>query len=367
MLWLAASTAGAASLGRIVVHSAIGEPFRADIEILALQEGAASPALRIAAAEAYALNQLQYPAELIGARIQFVRKASGANVAEVVGMRAVLEPYLQLMVEMDLDGVRIMRAYTLLLDPPGSAALPQGSQMVAAAAAPAGVVTTAKVAAPPASVKAQSRLRAAPAANKIAANKATTPAAPRLAAPAMPQAGAVRPAAMAVDAGPDRELKRLESLVVADRKTIADMLERVAVMERTVAEMQRRLKAMPQPAAELRGADKVAAVPAPSADKAVAGAADKPAEAPAAKDAAQPVAAPAAPAPAVQAHAAPAREPASAAAQAQERHRRSEDLSGIMLLVLGSGLVGMVVWLVYVMWGRPKLKAKSGAADSAEA
>lgn len=346
-LSLAAAAAGAASLGRIVVHSAIGDPFRADIEILALQEGTAPLALRISGPDAYERRQLQYPAALNGARIQFVRKASGAHVAEVVGTRAVSEPWLQLLVEMDDYGANIARAYTLLIDPPSVSA--QTIPMVASAAdAAAAAAAAATVVMPPAPVAAPAPVKTAARAAPITASRPAPVAAPKVATAVRPSppptpAGFIVPAAMAAEPAADRELKRLESLVVADRKTIADMLERVAAMERTVAEMQRWLQSVQSITVQPRAEAPVAAVPAAVE-----------------KDPAQPGVAAPAPAPAAQAPAVPTREQASATAQVRERHRRSDALLNDGLLVIAGGMLVLMITAAYWLWVRPRQSLKPG-------
>ncbi|MBX3603563.1 MAG: hypothetical protein KF863_23350, partial [Rubrivivax sp.] len=118
-LWSAQALA--LGLGQLSVQSALGEALRAEIEITSITaEEAASLQLRIAPADAFRAAGVEYNAALAGARAQIVRRADGRQVVRVTSDRAVLEPFMDLILEANWSSGRLVREYTLLFDPPTS-------------------------------------------------------------------------------------------------------------------------------------------------------------------------------------------------------------------------------------------------------
>lgn len=214
VLLVIVSSAGAASLGRLAVLSAIGEPFRAEIEVSVSPEELETATARFAPAEAYAPAGLQYNPALNGARITIQYRHNGRRVIDMVTTRRINEPAIQLLVELEVRGARILRAYNIVLNAQGAAA----RGVPAAEFAPVMVRAGAVAVAP--------RAAAAPPAAR-----------PRPAAAAQAAAGS--------NPEVEREIRRLEAQLNDQGKTLAGMLERVAVMERQVQQLQRMLEAQP--------------------------------------------------------------------------------------------------------------------------
>ena len=169
-LW--GTQAAALGLGRLNVQSGLGESLRAEIEITSMTpEEAASLKLRIAPSEAYRSAGVDYNAVLTSTQVQMTRRADGRSVLRVTSDRAVLEPFVDVIVEATWSSGRLVREYTMLFDPPGSR---QAQAPSAPATAP--VMTPA-----PAPADASPPVAAAPA----PAPSATT-AAPRAARPTPP-------------------------------------------------------------------------------------------------------------------------------------------------------------------------------------
>lgn len=114
--------APALGLGEITLHSALNQPFEAEIELLEVGDLGAQD-LRVALAPAevfsrsgveriYFLNDLRFTPLLRGSR----------SVIRVVSSRPVREPYLNFIVEVARPNGQLLREYTVLLDPPGSSA-----------------------------------------------------------------------------------------------------------------------------------------------------------------------------------------------------------------------------------------------------
>lgn len=143
-LWSAPSWA--LGLGRLNVQSALGETLKAEIEVTSITaEEAASLRLRVAPSEAYRAAGLEYNAVLAATQVQVQRRADGRTVLRLTSERAVLEPFVDVILEVTWASGRLVREYTMLFDPPGS----RLAQAAAAAAAP---VLSPAPAAPPAAL-----------------------------------------------------------------------------------------------------------------------------------------------------------------------------------------------------------------------
>src|SRR5690242_15821425 len=110
--------AAAAGLGKLTVTSSLGQPLRAEIELLALQSGEEdSLTVRLASADAFRQAGIELSPALIG--LQFSLDTKGARpVIRVSTSQPVNEPFLDLLVELQWATGRLVREYTFLLDPP---------------------------------------------------------------------------------------------------------------------------------------------------------------------------------------------------------------------------------------------------------
>jgi pilus assembly protein FimV len=358
-----ASTAGAASLGRLAVLSAIGEPLRAEIELSVSPEELDSASPRLASIDDYAAAGLTYNPALNGARLLVQYRENGRRVIHLMTMRPVNEPVIALMVEVTMRGGRTTRAYNVLLGPATDAPV---RAVASAPAAP--VVAALPVEKPAPAVKPAAEAKPVTAA-KPAAPAAKAPRAEKTrAAVAAPP---VKAAAPADDAAYDRELNRLASQITAGDKIIKDMLSRVTVMEGQVAQLQKAFAALPTPDAGKGVSEK------PAVEKAVVEKA--PAEKPAAE---KPVAGPAPviadPTKPAAPSTAPSAAPVMQEVQGQTTTRidtvprnphKSDRMLNLALLILACGALALFIGLGYVMLGRRRAAkiAEAEAAIAAEA
>lgn len=111
--------AGAAGLGRITVLTAIGQPLIAEIDLSVTREELGSLSARLALPDAYRLANLQYNTALTGARLTIEKRPNGQTYLKVVTTRPVVEPFIDLLVELKWSSGQMSREYTALLDPPG--------------------------------------------------------------------------------------------------------------------------------------------------------------------------------------------------------------------------------------------------------
>lgn len=116
---IGAGAAQALTLGRLTVLSKLGEPMLAEIDVAQISEAEASTLTsRVAGPESYRAAGAEFSPALAGAQIQLTRKPDGRAVLRIQGIRAVNEPYVDLILEASWAAGRIVRDYTLLFDPP---------------------------------------------------------------------------------------------------------------------------------------------------------------------------------------------------------------------------------------------------------
>lgn len=118
--WLAcAGQTYALGLGRMSVQSVLGEPLLAEIDITALSaEQAASLRVNIAPAEVYRAAGMEFTEVLRGARVEVTRRADGRAVLRVSSDRVARDPFVDLILQATWASGRLVREYTVLLDPP---------------------------------------------------------------------------------------------------------------------------------------------------------------------------------------------------------------------------------------------------------
>ena len=171
-------------LGGITMRSALGEPLRADIEVPQISaDEAASLQAAVASRDTFRGIGVEYAPALSGARVTLHRRASGQAYLRLASDRPVHEPILGVVIEAHWAGGRIVRNYTMLVDPPDRAAPPPVVVTPAQVAPPV-------IAAPPPPRPAPAPVQA-PAAEPVA--RTATPAprtvpAPSPAAPQRPRA-----------------------------------------------------------------------------------------------------------------------------------------------------------------------------------
>ncbi len=181
-LTLAAHQALALGLGRLTVQSALGESLRAEIDVTSLTpEEASSFRARVAPPDAYRAAGVEYNPVLPGTEVSLQRRSDGRPYLRITSDRVVQEPFLDVILELSWASGRLVREYTLLIDPPSSrqaAAASTGAQASGMAPAPAPSPSRA-AAAPSPSVSAPAPTparRAAPAAPRQETAAAPTPA-----------------------------------------------------------------------------------------------------------------------------------------------------------------------------------------------
>lgn len=122
--------AHAVGLGSINVVSALGQPLKAEIELVAVSKADKSSLVaRLASPDAYKGAGLEYPQ---GIKYSFLveNRANGDAYLKLSSNQEVNDPFVSLLVELSWSSGKLLREYTFLLDPPGYvAARPKAAEV----------------------------------------------------------------------------------------------------------------------------------------------------------------------------------------------------------------------------------------------
>ena len=116
---LYSSNALALALGPITVQSALGEPLRAEIELVQVTSSEAET-LRVTTAtpETFRAQGMEYSPVVTRVQIEMRKRPNGSTVLRLSSDRPVNEPFVDLVVDANWNTGRLTRSYTMLFDPP---------------------------------------------------------------------------------------------------------------------------------------------------------------------------------------------------------------------------------------------------------
>ena len=105
-----------AGLGKLTVLSPLGRPLNAEIELVS-QPGEQDLVARLASPDAFSKAGIELNPALLSARFS-VERRNGRQILRVTTVQPVNEPFLDLLVDLQWNSGRLLREYTVLLDPP---------------------------------------------------------------------------------------------------------------------------------------------------------------------------------------------------------------------------------------------------------
>ena len=112
------SIASAAGLGGINVTSSLGQPLKAEIELVSVgKEDKTTLRAKLASVDAYKNAGIEFPYNLPKPRFQIEEGSGGAQYVKVTTLQPVNEPFVTLLVELSWSSGKLLREYTFLLDP----------------------------------------------------------------------------------------------------------------------------------------------------------------------------------------------------------------------------------------------------------
>ncbi len=186
----------------MTVQSALGQPLRAEVEVTSVaRDEAPSLAVTLASQSSFRQANLDFNPALSALRFDLDKRADGSFVVRISSLQPVNEPYLDVLLELTWSTGRVLREYTVLLDPP---ALRAQADVLPPVAAPAPAPTAVVPPAPAPVASAQT-----PAAAPVPAPAPTT--APAV-APTSPPAAAAAARAPAVASGDSYAVKSGDTL-----------------------------------------------------------------------------------------------------------------------------------------------------------
>lgn len=135
----------AAGLGKLNVMSGLGEPLKADIELIAVTpEELDSITAAIASQEDYAAQGIEKPASHSTIKVEVAKNAGGVPILKLKSAQPISEPFLDMLIRVDWASGRLLREYTVLLDPPGYTGEADASTQTAQAPIIASKITSQK-------------------------------------------------------------------------------------------------------------------------------------------------------------------------------------------------------------------------------
>lgn len=211
LLLVAPAVALALGVGDVQLHSALNQRLDAEIKLLSVDPAEAdSIEVSLASYEAFAKVGLERPSSLMFLRFKVEQSPNGEYYIKLTSREAIRDPFLDFLVEVKWRSGRVLREYTLLLDPPVS------HQEAAPAVAPP-VTAPSTVSAPTvraAQAKEEDEFVPPPSSIPVAPGYKAPAVAPRATrAPAAPAAPAVAPApAKSIVYGPVKANETLWSI-----------------------------------------------------------------------------------------------------------------------------------------------------------
>jgi pilus assembly protein FimV len=206
-LW--SNSSWALGLGEIHLNSALNEPLNAEIDLIAATPDELT-ALRAALAprDAFTRYGIDRPPFLSSLTFKVGKGKDGRDVLQVRSTDAIPEPFVTFLVEVNWARGRLMREYTVLLDPPvytpgenASTSAPVTAPTTAARPTAPVAASSAAPSSPPATGR-RSRNQPAPASASSAADNTSAPAgAAALPESSAPAVGAVAPGTIQVAKG----------------------------------------------------------------------------------------------------------------------------------------------------------------------
>lgn len=110
----------AAGLGKLNVTSGLGEPLRAEVALISVTpEELSTLVATIASEEAYAVQGITRLGIHSNIKVDLAKNADGSPVLRLHSNQPISDPYLDMLIQVDWASGRLLREYTVLLDPPG--------------------------------------------------------------------------------------------------------------------------------------------------------------------------------------------------------------------------------------------------------
>ena len=101
--------AQAAGLGKIVVLSSLGQPLRAEIDVLATRDEFSGMKAQLAPPDAFKQAGLDYATTLLSIRFKLDKRADGQPVLRLTSDRPINDPFVDMLLELNWPAGRLVR------------------------------------------------------------------------------------------------------------------------------------------------------------------------------------------------------------------------------------------------------------------
>ncbi len=108
-----------AGLGRLTVNSALGQPFSGEIPILANKAEMEGLTATLAGDDVFKEAGVEYLPALTSLHFSVIKRADGQAVLKITSDKPINDPFLDILVQLNWTSGKLVREYTVLLDPPG--------------------------------------------------------------------------------------------------------------------------------------------------------------------------------------------------------------------------------------------------------
>ena len=145
---MSSSAIYAAGLGKLTVSSALGQVFKAEIDLVSVKkEEIPTLAVRLASPDAFREANIDFTSFLSTLKLSMDVRADGQPYVRITSSQPVNDPFVNMLVELDSSSGRLTREYTVLLDPPDAgkpATAAAQPEVVAPVVAPAPIAPVAE-------------------------------------------------------------------------------------------------------------------------------------------------------------------------------------------------------------------------------
>ncbi len=113
-------TVHAAGLGNFTLNSYLGQPFRAEIDIVSInKEDIPTLSAKLASRKTFEHLSVDYAPFLSEFEISIENRINGQLYVRITSPQQIVEPFLSILVELNWSSGHLTREYAVLLDPPG--------------------------------------------------------------------------------------------------------------------------------------------------------------------------------------------------------------------------------------------------------
>ncbi len=173
-----AAAAHSAGLGKLSVESALGQPLKAKIDVIATDPAELSNLhARLASPDAFRKANLELNSTITHIQFALDKKPDGSLVLKLTSDTPVNDPFIDMLVELDWGNGKMLREYTILLDPPNmktAGGAPNNGNLVVSPAVTAGTANNRSSSVPGQSFPAAKTRRQTQPENEMAAPSAKT-------------------------------------------------------------------------------------------------------------------------------------------------------------------------------------------------